>query len=307
MAWFRYKDLDSEDVYPNLRRRINFPIPKENILKDSWLFVDVSGLNIDMFSTLVLSNNVYVKSENSEPDSYIVVYEDNLHDNYFFTPVITQLVGTILYFKAAEDHNKDSGINKGYSLYYKTNNLKLIKKNSTSVYQNSEESLAQFLSSEEDVDIASYIRSPNLGGHYNMSFMNAGVDWDDGISQNTGASLIGTFTGPNFNLYCNKDSSYGKFKIRFLSYDEENKVVLDWQEIDLYSQILQVDSLVFSKTDLLYKKYVFEIVANYEKNILSSNGRINIKNYKFTLDNSLSLQKEEISSSLLGTIMEVRQ
>lgn len=306
MAWFKYKNLENLDVYPNLRRKINFPVPKENILKNSWLFVDVKNLEIDTFSTLILKDNLYIKEEKSEPDSYIVVYEDNSNNNYFFTPVISQLVGTILYFKAAENHNKDLNLNKSYSLYYKTFNLKLIKKISTSVYQNCEESLSQFLSSEEDVDIASYVRSPSLGGHYEMSFINMNKDWDNGISKNIGSSVIGTFTGPNFKLYCDKGPNYGKLKIRFLSYTDDNKIALDWQDIDLYNQSSQLETLVFSKTNFEYKKYVFEIVGNYEKNILSSDGKINIKNYKFTLDNSLYLEKEETNPFAIGRVLEAR-
>jgi hypothetical protein len=84
----------------------------------------------------------------------------------------------------------------------------------------------------------------------------------------------------------------------------DNEIVLDyWEEIDLYNQNKSTDALVFSKTDLSYKNYVFEIVSNYEKNILSSDGKINIKKYSFSLNNYLTLNKEEVSSSLLGRIV----
>ena len=123
----------------------------------------------------------------------------------------------------------------------------------------------------------------------------------------SGASLIGTFTGPNINIYSDKGPDYGKFRIRITAYgsdqDIDNKVVLDWQEVDLYNQNKSTDALVFSKADLSYKNYVLEIVSNDEKNIISTHGKMKIKKYSFSLNNYLSLNKEEVSSSLLGRIV----
>ena len=49
MAWFRYLNEDGQYVYPNLRKKIIFPIDsnsgkqliKEDILENSWIFVNV--------------------------------------------------------------------------------------------------------------------------------------------------------------------------------------------------------------------------------------------------------------------------
>jgi hypothetical protein len=308
MAWFRYYDLDGNYIYPNLRKKIIFPIAKETLAKDSWIFIDVENLDIDIYYSLNKEGSVFTKTASTDPDSYLVVYEDKSSENYDSTPVISQIVGNLLYFKAAENHSKDIEINKQYSLYYKTPNLKLIKKRTQdNQYQACEEAQSEFVSSEEEVNVSSYVRDLTSDNYYNLSFVNSESNWDSGVSKNSGASLIGTFTVPNIKIYCDKGPDYGKFKIRITAYgsdqDIDNKVVLDWQDVDLYSQSKSTDALVFSKTDLSYKNYVFEIVSNHEKNILSSDGKMNIKKYSFSLNNYLSLNKEEVSSSLLGRIV----
>jgi len=306
MSWFKYLDLDGKDAYPNLKKKITFPTPKESIAKNDWLFADITDLNIDTFYTLTQTNAIFEKSESIEPDSYLVVYEDVSVIGTEFVPVITQIVGNLLYFKAAEDHPKDININKQYSLYYKTPNLKLIKKVSTN-YQACQESEAEFVSSEEDVNPSSYVRNLTSTTHYALSFVNTELNWKEGVSISSGASLIGTFTGPNLFIYSDKGPDYGKFKLRITSYGEDtevnNKVELDWTYVDLYSQTKTSESLVFSKTNLSYKTYVFELVSDFEKNLLSSDGKINIKKYTFSLDNSLTLEKEEISSTLLARVI----
>lgn len=308
MAWFRYLDEDGQYVYPNLRKKINFSIDsnsgkqliEEDVLKDSWMFVDVKGLNIDIYQSLAKIDSAFVKSDEIDNDSYLVVYESKSSENYNSTPVISHVVGDLLYFKAAEDHLKNLDINKQYSLYYKTPYLKLIKKvaNSTN-YQQCEETQAEFISSDEDVNIFSHIRNLNSKNHYNLSFINSQIYWDSGISQKPGASLIGTFTGPNLQIYCDKGPNYGSFKIKITAYgsdlDADNVMVYDWQSVDLYSENNVKDSQVFSKTNLLYKNYVFEIV--------SENKSINIKKYGFSLNNNLTLEKEEISPTLLGKVV----
>lgn len=308
MAWFKYLDLDGVEVYPNLRKKITFPIPKEDVVKDAWLFVDTLNLRLDTFYTLVENNGQFEKDDIIEPDSYLVVYEDISSASNSFTPVTTQVVGNLVYFKAAENHLKDIKISKQYSLYYKTKNLKLIKKNTPSgIYQECLEADAEFVSSDEDVNTSSYERNPSSLGYYNFSFPNANSEWSNGLSLKAGASLIGTFTGPNFSLYCDKGPSYGRLQIKISSYgsdiQSDNATEIDWQDIDLYNQTELKNVVVFSRTNLFYKKYVFEIVSNFEKNLLSSDGKVNIKKYTFTLDNSLNLQKEEISSTLLGRVV----
>ena len=306
MAWFKYYDFDGNYIYPNLRKKINFSELKENISKDSWIFLNVKDLDIDIYYQLNKTSSEFTQTPTVDQDSYLVVYEDRSSEVFEFTPVKTHIVNDILYFKAAEDHVKNMEIKKQYSLYYKTPGLKSIKKRTQdSFYQSCEETEAEFITSEEDVNTSADIRNINSNNYYNLSFINNESNWNAGVSKNTGASLMGTFTGPNIKIYCDKGPDYGKFKMRIISYDENanNEIVLDWQEIDLYNQIKEENILVFSKTNLLFKNYFFEIISNYEKNILSSDGKINIKSYSFSLNNYLTLEKEEISSSLLGRVV----
>lgn len=306
MAWFKYYDFDGNYIYPNLRKKIIFFELKENISKDSWIFLNVKDLDIDIYYQLNKTSSEFTQTPTVDQDSYLVVYEDKSSEVFEFTPVKTHIVNDILYFKAAEDHVKNMEIKKQYSLYYKTPGLKSIKKRTQdSFYQSCEETEAEFITSEEDVNTSADVRNINSNNYYNLSFINNESNWNAGVSKNTGASLMGTFTGPNIKIYCDKGPDYGKFKMRIISYDENanNEIVLDWQEIDLYNQIKEENILVFSKTNLLFKNYFFEIISNYEKNILSSDGKINIKSYSFSLNNYLTLEKEEISSSLLGRVV----
>jgi len=308
MAWFRYLNEDGGYVYPNLRKKIIFPVDsdsgkqliKEDILKNSWIFVNVKDLNVDIYQSLTKVDLAFVKTDEVDNDSYLVVYESKSSEDYNSIPVVTQIVGDLLYFKAAEDHLKNIDVNKQYSLYYKTPYLKLIKKVVNSIdYQQCEESQAEFISSDEDVDIFSHIRDLNSNNHYNLSFINNQLYWDSGVSQKPGASLIGTFTGPKIQIYCDKGPDYGKFKIKITAYgsdlEADNIMVYDWQSVDLYSENNIKNSEVFSKTNLLYKNYVFEIV--------SENKNINIKKYGFSLNNYLTLSKEEISPTLFGRVI----
>jgi hypothetical protein len=308
MAWFRYYNFDNNYVYPNLRKKITFSELKENISKDSWIFLNVKDLDIDIYYQLSKTNSQFTQTPEVDPESYLVVYEDKSSEVFDFTPVKTHIVGDLLYFKAAEDHAKNTELKKQYSLYYKTPNLKLIKKRTQdSSYQSCEETESEFITSEEDVNTTADVRNINSNNYYNLSFINNESNWNAGVSKSSGASLMGTFTGPNLKVYCDKGPDYGKFKMRIISYDENeissNEVILDWQEIDLYNQTKQENVLVFSKTNLLFKNYLFEIISNYEKNILSSDGKINIKSYSFSLNNYLILGKEEISASLLGRVV----
>ena len=302
MAWFRYLDSDGKYLYPNLRKKIVFPIDpdsekhliQEDVLKNSWLFINVKNLKIDIKNSLTLTDGSFVVADEVNNNSYLVVYESKSSNNHNSTPVMTQIVGDLLYFKAAEDHPKNININNEYSLYYKTPDLKLIKKVvGTNEYQQCAENQSEFISAS--VNNYFHVRSLDSSSYYSLSFINSELYWDSGVSKKPGASLIGTFTGPNLKVYCDKGPDYGRFAIKITVYgselDVDNEVVLDWESIDLYSEDKSENVQVFFKTDLLYKNYVFEI--------FSENKNINIKEYSFSLNNFLTLQREEINPNLL--------
>ena len=290
MTWFRYlpatanpsiSTQDTNYVYPILRRKINIPTLKQDVTKDSWLFVDISDISIDKFINSSLE-------EETKINSYLVVYESKASDDYNFVPVKSHIVGNRVYFKTAVDHEKDIEIENQYSLYYKTDNIKKIKKVNNGVYEDyisCVDEQAEFITASSNIDETSFDVSSNTSAFYNFSYLNIETDWENGVTKNPGAKLIGTFTGPLFELFCNKGPDLGKFKLRIISLSSdatpEDIVEVDWQEIDLFSENKKENVLVFSKTNLYYKDYIFEIKADYEKNSLSKDGKIEIDHYSY--------------------------
>lgn len=309
MVWFRYlpstaspseENQDENYIYPLLKRKINISKPNQTILANSWIFVDVSDLNIDNFITNSLE-------QQSQQNSYLVVYEPKEIDDYQFKPVKSHIINNRLFFQTAEDHPKDININKQYSIYYKTKDLKSIKKTNNGQledYISCPQNEAEFITVEGDVDEAFFDVTPNTNEIYSFSFTNIDTDWDNGISLSPGASAVGTFTGPIFELYCDKGPEFGKFKIKITSLSSSATpfpvVELDWTTIDLFSDQESEDQLVFSKEDLYYKNYFFQVISDFEKNDLSKNGKINIKYYSYAYDARCTLEKEEISPFIFG-------
>ncbi len=312
MTWFRYLPAtanpsislqDTSYVYPILRRKINVPTLKQDILKDSWLFADISDISINKFINSSLE-------QETKQNSYIVVYESRASDDYNFIAVKSHIIGDRIYFQTAVDHEKDIEIENQYSLYYKTDNIKKIKKTYNGVYEDyisCVEEQAEFVTTTSDIDETSFDVSSNTSAFYNFSYLNLEKDWENGITKNPGAKLIGTFTGPLFELFCNKGPNLGKFKLRIISLSSdatpEDIVEVDWQEIDLFSENTRENILVFSKTDLYYKDYIFEIKADYEKNSLSKNGKIEIDHYSYAFNPYATIGNEEVSPYLFGSYL----
>jgi len=312
MTWFRYLPAtanpsislqDTNYIYPILRRKINISTLKQDILKDSWLFVDISNISIDKFINSSLQ-------EETKINSYLVVYESKASDDYNFTPVKSHIVGDRIYFQTAIDHEKDVEIENQYSLYYKTDNIKKIKKVNNGVYEDyisCTDQQAEFITAASEIDETSFDVSSDTSAFYNFSYLNIETDWENGITKNPGAKLIGTFTGPLFELFCNTGPDLGKFKLRIISLSSdatpEDIVEFDWQEIDLFSETKKQNVLVFSKTNLYYKDYIFEIKADYEKNPLSKDGKIEVDHYSYAFNPYATISKEEVSPYLFGRIV----
>jgi len=309
MTWFRYLPLDAvasvsnqneNYIYPLLKRVIEFPAPNQTIPLDSWIFVNVQDLGIDEF----INDSIITEEENN---SYIVVYESTALDDYDFIPVKSQIVNDRLYFKTVETHQKEKLLEKQYSLYYKTKDLKLIKKIQNGQYDDYIQcsiNEAEFITSTSDVDETSFDVYPNTNEAYGFSFSNIDVDWKNGVSLSSKAKAIGTFSGPLFELFCNKGPEFGKFELRIISLSSdatpESIIEQDWITIDLYNSTLLENQLVFSKNNLYYKNYIFEIVSNFEKNDLSSNGAVSIHHYSYAYDAQCVLSPEEISPYLFS-------
>lgn len=304
MTWFRYLPIDGspsfsvqdEDyLYPLLKRVINFPAPNQTIPTNSWMFVDVEGLGIDEF----IDDSLVTQEENN---SYIVVYESKTLDDYNFVPVKSQILNNRLYFKTTQNHLKEESLEKQYSLYYKTKDIKSIKKVQNGQYEDfiaCPTNEAEYITSTSEIDETSFDVYPNTSEAYGFSFSNIDIDWRNGTSLSPGAKAIGTFSGPLFELFCNKGPDFGKFELRIISLSSDatpvSIVEQDWTIIDLYNSTLLENQLVFSKNNLYYKNYIFEIVSNFEKNDLSSGGAVPLHHYSYSYDAKCSLGQEEIS------------
>lgn len=145
--------------------------------------------------------------------------------------------------------------------------------------------------------------------NYSMSFLNDNIDWKDGLSISPGATAVINFTGPRISINAQKGPEYGIMKIRIIGLSSEatpsTDVVVDWQEIDLYSDTYSASlyTEVYAKNDLAYRRYIAEIKSDFEKNPLSSNGKIKINGYSFIEDQYLELKSEEISPFLLTRVI----
>lgn len=307
MPWFRYLPAtaaptqttqDQNYIYPLLRRKIQFPAPKQNIPKDSWVFVDVDGLKIDDY----IDDSLLTQKEQN---SYLVVYESKSIDDFNFVAVKSHIVNNRLFFKTAEAHLVDTEIEKQYALYYKTDDLKSIRKVQNAQYEDyisCQPNEAEFITTANEVDQTFFDVYPSTDEVYSFSFSNSNVDWKDGLSISPGAKVIGTFTGPFFELYCNKGPDYGKFKIRFIALSNDATPVSiieqDWFTIDLFDSSEKINQLVYSKNNFYYKNYIFEIISDFEKNDLSGNGKIKLDHYSFGYDPDCDMSSEELSPYL---------
>lgn len=312
MTWFRYLPStaspsesvqDDSYIYPILKRDILITTFNQDVPKDSWIFVDVDGLNIDDFIDTSLVTQ-------SEMNSYLVVYESKAEDDYNFAPVKSHIINNRLFFQTAELHEKDIVLEKQYSLYYKTENLKYIKKVQNGEFEDyisCPEQESEFSTQESDVDVTSFDVYPTTEETYGFSFTNLGIDWKNGVSLVPGAKAIGLFTGPFFELYCDKGPDLGKLEIRIISFADTATptpiIELDWTVIDLFNLEDQTSQLVLSKNDLYYKTYMFEVKSNFEKNELSSNGKVSIKYYSYAYDAKCTAQAEQISPYIFGRII----
>ena len=175
MTWFRYLPVtantsipnqDTSYVYPILRRKINIPILKQDVEKDNWLFVDISDVSIDKFISSSLEEEI-------KQNSYIVVYESRSSDDYNFIQVKSHIIGNRIYFQAAINHQKNIQIENQYSLYYKTDDIKKIKKVNNGVYEDyisCPEEQAEFITQSSDVDETSFDVSSNTSAFYSFSY-----------------------------------------------------------------------------------------------------------------------------------------
>lgn len=315
MGWFSvYKNEyvassgQNEEVLKKLalKRIININSVKENISAGEQVYINLGGKYVNKYinSSLVETTDNY---------SYVVILEDYT-DSSYFVPVKSRITSdNILYFLAEEAITKDEATNKYYAIYYGLTGVKnldiaitTLDSTPTSVW-----SIVTTTPPSEGLyfDIASaninyYTKSitESTEGSYTLAFYNSGTDWESGQSKKIGAKAFGVFWGPRFRVIGPKSNIYGKFKIRIFPYVDEEKVsstpIVDWTEIDCYSQENLSDQTLYSKTDLDYQKYIFEIETLSTKNIMALSNDVKIDKYEFTPNYGLTYEEEVINPSL---------
>lgn len=124
MAWFKYfKSTESIDSatpnynysYPYCKRFIDRFTPRDTIANGTWIFANISDVNINTYKDTSLDNQ-------TDDTSYLVVYEKG--QNIY--PVETVIEGNYLYFKTYESHTAAEEIVGQYAIYYNTPNLRKV-------------------------------------------------------------------------------------------------------------------------------------------------------------------------------------
>ena len=304
--------LDDPDtlVYqsPSLRRRIPINNLEEDIESEEIIYIDLGNK---------LINEYYDENLVSQttPDSYIVVYE-NSESNSNGRVVDSHAVDGIVYFKAAEKHIKNTQNSMSYAIYYGTNYIKYLEEfvifveaQERPVYKmiDNPSEVVYVEGSFYDLDLNdvisySYSATTSSSKKYQLALYNAGTDWENNYSINPGAKAFGVFDGPGFAVYGETGPSSGKFKIRILSFNDNNSiskdVILDWVEVDCYNSVLSELEILYENSNLEYKKYIFEIETLSDKNIMSKSNSVKIDKYMFSPNYKLIYEKEELNPDL---------
>ena len=293
MTWFKYfKQGESTTYsYPLIKRTINKFTPNDKILKDTWLFIDITDLEIEKY----YNSSLNLLDDHS---SYLVVYE-TIGSDPRMIPVSNVINNNTLYFQASEDHEADIETINQYSIYYKTPNLRYIKLFNSEDYQVTSAEQAEFNSSFSEVDVTDYDVVSGLESSYNFSFINSNLDWDNGLASNPGSKLYLTFSGPSIQIYGGKGPDYGKFKLKLTGLQNTEfpnmSLELDWTTVDCYNSTSQENVLLYENNDLNYRDYNLELQTIADKNIISSGNNVKISSYSFSYNLYLTIGKEEIS------------
>ena len=304
MIWFKYlksnqgTSSDQENTnysYPQVKRKIERFKPSIDIAQNAWLSVDVTDLGIDSYLTDSLDEAV-------DATSYLVVYENTLRVDDF-TPVVTKIYDNVVYFKAAENHESGVFIKKQYSLYYKTpglQNINPVTNGQTTSYKISDSNNPYNPGSITD-SVTSYTINVGDSGYYNFSFINSGIDWENGESNNLDSKVYINFLGPKITVNGSKGPSHGKLSYRIKPVNQKDStyvVVDDYYVVDCYSTDQSSNIELFSVSNLKKEEYVLEIIVSGEKHPNASDSKIKLSNFVFDFDLGLEISKEYLSTNI---------
>lgn len=296
MTWFKYlKDSSSSNYYsPPVKRKLKKIKPVDDISKGTWMYVDVSDLNINK---KVNDELTFVDDSNS----YIVVYEGNLIETDY-VPVKSIIVDNKLYFAAAEDHSKGELISKTYSVYYMANNIRglssITSNNVTSYYLDSSSSADTYVQSS---DISDFEYTIGLGStsYYNFSFINPGVAWSNGFSTTVGATAYLVFSGPTLSIKGNKGPSGAKVSLDIYPIDK-NAPASDSRSFvfDTYSTSVEEDVEIFRTSNLKNQDYQAALSILATSNVNSSGTSVKINSYSFNYNAYFTIGEELLKNDI---------
>lgn len=171
MAWFKYfKSTENLDLatpniaysYPYCKRFIGRFTPRDTINSGTWIFANISDVNINTYKDTSLEDQ-------TDETSYVVTYEKG--ENSY--PVETVIEGNYLYFKTHEIHTAAEEITGQYAVYYNTPNLRKINEVDNGGVEDYQVNLAPVW---EDLELApfiygdSYLDGPSaIGTVYSIS------------------------------------------------------------------------------------------------------------------------------------------
>jgi len=171
MAWFKYfkstENINSTTAntaysYPYCKRFIGRFTPRDTISSGTWIFANISDININTYKDTSLEDQ-------TDETSYIVTYEKG--DNVY--PVETVIEGDYIYFKTYEIHTAAEEIVGQYAAYYNTPNLRKLNEVDNAGTDDYQVNLAPVW---EDLELApfiygdSYLDGPSaIGTVYSIS------------------------------------------------------------------------------------------------------------------------------------------
>lgn len=304
MIWFKYlksnqgtnsTEENTNYSYPQVKRKIERFKPSIDLSQGSWLSVDVAELGIDSYLTDKLEEAI-------DDTSYIVVYENTLRVDDF-TPVVTKIYDNVVYFKAAEDHESGVFIKKEYSLYYKTpglQNINLVTNGQTTSYKISD-SNNPYNPGAITENVTAYTVNVGDSGYYNFSFINPGVDWQNGQSNEKGSKVYINFLGPKITVNGSKGPSYGKLFYRIKPVNPKESVYIvvdDYYVVDCYSSNELSNTELFSVSNLEKEEYVLEIAVSGDGHTNATGSKVKLSNFVFNFDLDLEISKEYLSTNI---------
>lgn len=318
MSWFSFFSTLSSSgeivtqtpvqKYPPVRRKINFPVLKENIKVGDWIYVSLSDLEVGrVYST----NNTGIVSSLADNYSYLVVYENQSTYQPTYSYIDSQ---NNLYFKSVSQTSAGEVLTGSYYVYYHYKNIQQIFLVSNK-YVQSEISVNGFNAFDDgtgttstNVDKYSNLVLGNSANERisSLSYISSPGIWVNQESDNPGNKVVGTFDGPLLKIYGTKSPESGKVSIKIIKTSSTGlgQSVIKNDIIDLYNPSTSEDTQIYSldisaQTSLndlteIYNSFMFEIEILNDKNISSSGKKIKITKYAFSKNHSLSISDEEI-------------